>query len=810
MHDYEKQHYELLRRNAPECMVLLKNRGDFPLSGPGEIALYGSGARHTVKGGTGSGDVNSRFFITVEQGLQNAGFTVTTGAWLDAYDKVCAAAHERFLEEIRREAKEKHTMPILLGMGRAMPEPNYALPLDGRGDTALYVLSRNSGEGNDRRSIPGDVLLTETEIRDILALQEKYAHFMLVLNVGGPVDLTPVAAAENILILSQLGTVTGDALADVLLGRSYPSGKLTTTWAAWPDYPMIGGFGGEDDTDYREGIYVGYRYFDTVGKAAAYPFGFGLGYTSFALGAAELSAEGTGITVRVPVSNTGRFPGRDTVQLYASLPEGRLDRPYQTLAAFAKTGELKPGESETVTLRFGMEELASYDEKAAAWVLEAGRTILRLGTSSRDTSVCGAVDLKEGVTVRKVTRVGGVPGFADWKPETRAHEDAENVPAVTISPAAFAALKWPEPAAPSERARKKAATLSAEELIGLCIGKFSGGFTSVIGSASTHVAGAAGESIESVDGVPALVMADGPAGLRLAQKYTKDEKGCHALGSTMPAGFEELFSPAQRWFMQKLEKKPKGEIFEQYCTAIPIGTALAQSWNPALAELCGELVAEEMEHFGVHLWLAPAMNIHRSILCGRNFEYLSEDPLLSGKIAAGITRGVQKHPGCGVTIKHFFCNNQETNRYQTSSNLSERALREIYLRGFAICIREGDPVALMTSYNLVNGVHTSERRDVLKTVLREEWGWRGLVMTDWIVSMIGKRGGKYRMAKSAPSIAAGNSLFMPGSPGDYRMALSAMQGKGGKHMLTRGEAETCAAYVMDTAWRLTEHKEENR
>lgn len=802
MYDYEKEHLARMRELAPECMVLLKKDGRFPLAKAGEIALYGSGARCTVKGGTGSGDVNSRFYVTVEQGLREAGFTVTSDIWLNGYDAVRAEAKKKFIADIKAQARKQHKMAILVGMGAVMPEPEYALPLDAAGDTALYVLARNSGEGNDRKPAPGDMCLTETEIRDILAANAKYENFMLVLNVGGVVDLSPVKDVKNILILSQLGAVTGQALADVVLGKAAPSGKLTTTWSAWEDYAAIGNFADPDDTDYKEGVYVGYRYFDSVGKAPMYPFGFGLGYADFAVDAPAAEIRGTQVTVRADVTNIGTHPGKEVVQVYVSAPWGKLDQPYQTLAGFAKTGILNPGERETVTVSFCMEEIAGYDMTTAAYILEKGSYIVRVGSSSRDTIPAAVLELPETVSVRCVSHVGGEPGFADWKPR-RGEEALPDVPVLAVDPAAFAALSWPVPAQVSPRAKEITAALTDEQAARVCVGHFSdkGGIASVIGSASVKVPGAAGETCGTIDGVPGLVMADGPAGLRLTQQYFIGKNGPEGIGSGMPAGFEDYFGPVIQFILGMGKKKPKGEIRDQYCTAIPIGTALAQSWNTELCEVCGRVVGEEMERFGVHLWLAPAFNIHRSPLCGRNFEYYSEDPLICGKIAAAITRGVQSKPGRGTTIKHFCCNNQETERYTCSSNLSERALREIYIRGFEICIREANPAAVMTSYNLLNGIHTSEREDLMKTLIREEWGYDGLIMTDWVIGLMGAKG-KYRMAKAAPTVKAGNDVFMPGGPGDYRELLAALQGKDPNFAITRKEIDYCAEHVIDLALRM--------
>ncbi len=806
MNDYEKENIKILRGLAAECTVLLKSKGDFPLSAPEKIALYGSGARQTIKGGTGSGDVNSRFYVTAEQGLEEAGFTVSSKAWLDQYDAVRKEAYGQFIADLKQKAKQQHVNPLVLGMGAVMPEPAYSIPLDAEGETAVYVLGRVSGEGNDRIPDAGDIKLSATEIRDILECTRKYPRFMLVLNVGGVVDLSPVVSqVDNILVLSQLGVVTGNVLADLLLGTSVPSGKLTTTWSAWEDYSTIGTFGDPTDTLYKEGVYVGYRYFDSVGKQAMFPFGFGLGYTVFSLGQPTAVLEGTTVRVSMDVTNTGRFAGKEVLQVYVSVPWGKLDQPYQSLAAFAKTKLLAPGDKETVTASFRMEDLAGFDTETAAYILEKGSYVVRAGTSSRDTVPCTLVELDDTVTVRQLIHVGGTPSFTDWKPEEIKFQLPENLPVLKLSADAFADLKHPVPFQSSAAAKKKAAGLTDEQLIYLCIGAFKEGlatFVNVIGSASSNVAGAAGESCGKVAGVPALVMADGPAGLRLSQHYTRDSKGhAHAIGSAFPAGMEELLGKRAAMMMKLTQRKPKGEILDQYCTAIPIGTGLAQSWNLALCETCGDLVGQEMERFGVDLWLAPAFNIHRSPLCGRNFEYYSEDPLISGLVGAAITKGVQKHPGRGTTIKHFCCNNQELCRYNSNSQVSERALREIYLRGFQICIAESQPRALMTSYNLLNGIHTSERADLMKTVLREEWGYEGLVMTDWVVSFINSKS-KYRAAKSAPTIAAGNDVFMPGCPGDYKLALTALKGKNPEFTLTREQAEYCAAHLIDIAWRM--------
>ena len=803
MNQYEIEHNQIVRELGAECTVLLKTDGAFPLDKPCKLALYGSGARRTVKGGTGSGEVNSRYFVTAEEGLEAAGFTITTKSWLDAYGQLWPEAKKRFLRKLKRSALKRGTLAILSDMGAVMPEPDYELPLDGDGEAAVYVLARISGEGSDRKPVPGDIRLTETEIRDILALNRKYERFMLVLNVGGVVDLSPVMEVRNILLLSQLGVETGSILADILLGKANPSGKLTTTWSAWGDYPAVGSFGEKDDTRYNEGIYVGYRYFDSLGKKPLFPFGFGLGYTDFALKAGELTEAAGTITVGICVKNTGSRPGKEVAQLYVSQPRGKLDKPYQTLAAFVKTETLQPGAEQCAVLRFDLRDLASYDEARASWILEPGDYVLRLGRSSADTEPIAKLRLDGEAVVKKVKNCFGKPDFKDWKPESKTVETGEELPVLPVSASVLqtetADYELPHEIDPITEG------LTDEELCLMNIGAFKQkGSKSVIGNAANAVAGAAGETCSALlrKGVPPLVMADGPAGLRLSRRYTKDETGVHGLDGGMPESVMELMPAPAAFVMKRMDKKQKpvaGEVFEQYCTAIPIGTALAQSWNLEFARQCGDIVGDEMERFGVHLWLAPALNLHRDIRCGRNFEYFSEDPLLSGKFAAAVTQGVQRHPGRGTTVKHFAANNQETNRYSSNSQISERALRELYLRGFEIAIRESQPKALMTSYNLINGVHSSERRDLIEDVLRAEFGFEGIVMTDWIIGSMYFGKHKYPAPNAARIAAAGNDLVMPGGQGDLKAMLKGLK----EGLVTRSRLQINATRVLRLAKQLT-------
>lgn len=802
---FETEHLNKLRALAPECMVLLKKNGDFPLGAPCKIALYGSGARETIKGGSGSGDVNVRHYVTVEEGLENAGFTITTKAWMDGYKAVKYAAGKDFLDGIVAQAKAEGKPAFLLGMGKTPPEPRYELPIDGEGAVCVYVLARNSGEGSDRPANEGDLLLTEDEKRDILLCSERYEKFMLVLNVGGPVDISPVLdKVDNVLLLSQLGSVTGDAFADVLLGKAYPSGKLTTTWAKAKDLPTIGDFAERDDTHYREGVFVGYRYFDAMGAKPMFPFGFGLGYTEFSVKPEGFKVEDHVVTVIAEVTNIGGFAGKETVQLYYSAPQSRLVKPLRELGAYGKTRELRPGESESITLTLPIENMASWDAEHDAWLLEKGEYVLSVG----DLPV-GIVTLDRDVTTAKLSHSGGDADFDDWTPEVERVIPAD-LPVFAANAAEL------ENAGHFDRERIAGEILPVPDLSGftdqelatVCVGKHNAAeaATSFIGNSAALLAGGAGETANVVreKGFGTIVMADGPAGLRIATKYIETESGQEGLDTgafdsimgILPAELQQLIRMRQA---QREEKAKTTPVLYHYASAIPIGTALAQSWNPAVSEACGDIVGEEMEMFGANVWLAPALNIHRSPLCGRNFEYYSEDPVISGKTAAAVTRGVQKHDKCAVTIKHLACNNQETNRFGSNSIVSQRALREIYLKGFEICIKESAPKAVMTSYNLLNGVHTANRRDLLMDVLRGEWGFEGFVMTDWGTTSEKFNLGIHSASSPAQCVKAGNDMIMPGGKADVDDILDKLQ----NGELTREELEACAGRILAMSKRLS-------
>ncbi|MDD6551116.1 MAG: glycoside hydrolase family 3 N-terminal domain-containing protein [Lachnospiraceae bacterium] len=780
--DHEKKHIREMRRGAAGCTLFLKRNGDFPLEKPTAIGLYGNGARHTLKGGTGSGDVNSRFFVTAEKGLTRAGFTVTTKGWMDEYDQVKKDNHQLFVKRVKEAAVKSGMNPIQYAMGKIEPDPEYDIPT-GSGEVAVYVLSRVCGEGTDRQGIRGDFLLTKTEISDILQLKADYEKFMLVLNVGGPVDLSPVAdAVDNILLLSQLGAVTGVVLADILLGKTDPSGKLSASWVSWNNREQVGEFAEKNNTRYGEGIYVGYRYYETEGVKPLFPFGYGKSYTDFKVTPKDASLDDGILTVNAKVKNTGSLAGREVVEVYASLPDERLDQPLRVLAGFIKTPVIDAGREKSVSVKVDLRDIACFDEAASAYIIPAGDTLISVGERSDEVKTVCVLRTDDDVKTKQVRNALGETDFTDFIPKKRVLPDdaAEaQVIELTQDDIECLAVNYDQPDEIDETVKD----MSDEELAKFSVGAYKDNtIGSVIGAAGQKVPGSAGETFEEKDkGIRGLVMADGPAGLRLDRKYGVDQDGTYSYGNPMMNSLYE-FGPKVVQVLPGIQLKNAqkrtergGQIKYQFATAIPIGTAIAQSWDSEFAEACGDVVGSEMEIYGVDIWLAPALNIQRDIRCGRNFEYYSEDPLISGYMAAAITNGVQKHEGRYTTIKHFAANNQETNRMVNNSCASERALREIYLRGFEIAVRQSQPGFVMSSYNLINGTHTSERKDLMTDILRREFGFKGVLMTDWVVPGMSEKNSQWRYPEPAKVADAGTTLFMPGSRHDYEDILTGLE-----------------------------------
>ena len=800
----EKADGVLSRMAATEGMVLLENHDNaLPMPSSGNVAIFGVGAYKTVKGGTGSGAVNNRYTITARQGLENGGYHVTTS---DAYWSAMTSAYD--------------TKYGSSGGGLFGPTIDYSSveqPLTASSvapsaptDTALFVVSRNAGEGADRKSGAGDYLLTDTEKNDIALIGETYRHVVVVLNVGGIVDTSfykdinasetdPAggAAVDSLLLMSQPGQEAGNALVDVLNGTVDPSGHLTDSWASkYSYYPASAGFGANDGNtateQYSEGIYVGYRYFDSFYKTidpadpasvVDYPFGYGLSYTTFKLNVQTVQADAQTVSARVKVTNTGTRSGKEVVQVYFSAPQGGVDKPYQELAAYGKTDELQPGQSQTLTLSYDTTQMASYDTAKSAYVLDAGNYYVRVGDSSRSTHVASKLVLRSDVVTELVNHE-----LADQSPTNELTSSAANF--YTYADEAKEQSTAPQQLLDARSFSTKDDRSAYEQNVSVpSTSPYAAIDNSPISSTTAYVdaanqnnwdgTGAAypaksGESVQAVTTTPGATLYDVAkgnitlpqfvAGLSVTQLGNIVE-GSSTLGSTPSAvgaagyttplyenlgipGMVLSDGPAGLRITQQIAGTPTQY---QWATAWPVGTMLAQTWNRPLVQQVGDAVGKEMEEYGVTMWLAPGMNIHRDPLNGRNFEYYSEDPLVAGLTAASTTQGVQSNPGVGVTIKHFAENSQEASRNSDNAVVSERALREIELKAFEYVVRSAQPMAVMSSYNKIDGTWASMNYDLLTDVLRGEWGFKGLVMSDW--------GGSH---SAVASMYSGNDLIEPG------------------------------------------------
>ena len=793
----ETRNREIAYRAACEGVVLLKNDGILPFPA-GKLALYGAGASHTIKGGTGSGEVNERCSVTILEGLENRGFEITTHSWLNDFEseyehavKAAADAQRKAL----RSLNVSNIMEMILStnieaFGREITDEDVSASGT---DCCIYVLSRQAGEGGDRRLEKGAYYITDIEREAIAKCAASYSKFVLVINSGAGIDLGFLDEIENIgavLFICQLGTEGGSAFADIITGKVTPSGKLTDTWAKkYDDIPFANEFGklngNLEDEYYKEGIYVGYRYFDTFGVEPRYHFGYGLSYTSFAIKTLGVSAQGSKIEVKAEVTNIGtEYSGKETVQLYVSCPAGKLDREYQSLAAFEKTPLLAPGEKCELTLCFDMADLAAYDEETSSYILEKGDYIIRVGSSCADTAPVCAAALAEDVTLSLHDAICPVQSkFEELRSEKRAEETLpEGISRIEIAPSAFTTVKYDytEPkGCTDKRVTDFVNSLTLKEMVDIVVGIGMFG-----GKTEFNMPGSVGNTTSQFwdRGLANVTLCDGPAGLRIQKRSTVSKNG-KVKAVELPLGALELLPKFVKSFM--VGNPEKDTVIYQFCTAFPVSAALAQTWNRALLTEVGKALFDEMREYGCVYWLAPAVNIHRNPLCGRNFEYFSEDPFLTGSLAAAITKGVQSEEGYYVTVKHFACNNQEDNRNRVSSNVSERALREIYLRGFERCVREAGAKSIMTSYNRINGVYAPNSHDLCTKVLRCEWGFDGVVMTDWFSTSKGK-------ASSALAMKAGNDLIMPGGDAFKKDILSGV--KSGK--ISEEDVRRCCTNVV--------------
>ena len=734
-----EKHITLSRRAACEGSVLLKNNNGFlPFEKGKRVAVFGNAQIDYVKGGGGSGMVYSPYVRNIYDGLKMKKGKV------EVFDSLSLFSMDHVVNAYNNGGEN----------GR-LTEPKVPAELMQKArefaDTAIITICRFSGEGYDKHNDDSNKYFDlEDEEKEMVAdVLANFEHVVVLLNVGAMIDTSWFANEDKIdsaILLWQGGLEGGLAAADMLVGDDVPSGKLVDTCAEkFSDYPSSEGFHeSEDYVKYTEDIFVGYRYFETIpGKKerVVYPFGFGLTYTDFKFSNIYVGGNGKRIFVSVDVENIGKRAGKEVVEVYYSAPNGRISKESIALAAFGKTPLIEPGKKATVSLSFDVTDMASFDDmgdvEKNAYVLEKGEYKIFVGTSVRD-NVCADYRfvLEDDVIVNKLTSY-----CAPKTLEKRLLADGtyRDVLASTEKEKTFPVAYHSEYKPREEVAElydvdsgnvtldEFISQLNDEELLKILYGKPS------TGVANTGTIGC----MDNKYRIQRIATADGPAGLRL-----HPNRGIRT-------------------------------------TAFPVATALACSWNTDLLEEIGRAGALECKENNIQIWLAPALNIHRSPLCGRNFEYFSEDPLIAGKMAAAMVRGMQSQRVVG-TPKHFAANNKETNRLDSDSVVSERALREIYLKGFEICVKESSPKLIMTSYNLINGVRASENAELITGILRGEWGYEGLVTTDWS-----------NHATEYKEVKAGNDVRMPRS--ENEQLLKAYR----EGLISRDELATSAKRVLE-------------
>ena len=764
------EHANLSRKAAGEGMVLLKNEGNaLPLAKGSKVALFGKATIEYIKGGGGSGDVYTPYIRNIFEGFkmkEDEGKVEIYAPLVDFYKDYVKAESVNVLTQEQIDARwdivnnmefctyrDELTYDTFAAMHvvEAKVPDELIVSASEWADTAIVTLSRFSAEGVDRRAKGGDYYFSDLEKELIDRLGELFAKVIVVINSGATVDLEYVAEndkVQGILFGWQGGMEGGAAVADILVGDVNPSGKMADTIAkSYDAYPCKDDFWEcFDHLDYSDDIFVGYRYFMTIPGAKEqirYPFGFGLSYTTFAI-SGILAGESDGkILVAATVTNTGKVAGKEVVQLYYSAPQGKLGKAARELCAYKKTSLLAPGQSETVVMSFDIEDMASFDDlgkiQKSAYVMEAGAYGIYLGTSVLNAEKIAyeyVLDADKVVSqresrcrpfklARRMLADGSFEELPQGEPE---YYYGKNEPSGAVAPETPVMF---DDIGVKCTVEEFVAQLTVDELIYL-----------VEGHGSTGVANTGCFGGVSRLKIPAVPTADGPAGLRLDTKVGK------------------------------------------LTTAWPCATLLACTWNPELMFAVGAGGGAEIRENNIGIWLAPALNIHRDPLCGRNFEYYSEDPFVAGKSASAVTRGVQSQQ-VAVSIKHFACNSKEANRFGCDSRLSERALREIYLRGFEICVKEADPWTIMSSYNLINGQHTSESYELLTCILRDEWGYKGMVETDW-----GQKNNPVR------EVLAGNDLKMPcGYPKELKAAYE-------EGIITRADLDLCVKRILEMFMKL--------
>lgn len=769
---FDLQRYAAKARQAvAEGVVLLKNDQDvLPIALGSRVALFGRSQFNYYKSGTGSGGlVNTKYVVSIADALESK----------EGYN-INQTVKQHYLDWLQDHPFDKGA-----GWGQE-PWSQAEMPLDAElvrqarteSEIAIIILGRTAGEDQDNKPDAGSYLLTEAEENMLEIVCNVFERTVVLLNVGNIIDMKWVEQynPSAVMYVWHGGQEGGNGVLDVLTGKENPSGRLTDTIAKdIADYSSTANYGGLNRNLYVEDIYVGYRYFETFAKdRVLYPFGFGLSYTTFEIMSEEIEQNKDGIRIHMTVTNIGSKPGKQVVQVYCQAPQGKLGKPARILVGFAKTKELQPSKKETIEINIAYKAIASYDDSGvtgikSAWILESGSYTFYVGENVRDAKSCGAITI-ERLQVLEQCHEAMAPTieFERMKHASDGSLTFQPVPTRTLESKMRRADALPEEFQyTGDNGYKltdvKAGMVSMEDFIAqlsdedlCCIVRGEGMSSPKVTPGTAGAFGGVTERLKAF-GIPIACCADGPSGIR------------------MDCG-NKAFS-------------------------LPNGTCLGSTFNEQLLEELYAFEGMELRKNQIDTLLGPGMNIHRNPLNGRNFEYFSEDPLLTGKMAVAQLRGMHQ---CGVTgtIKHFACNSQEKNRNLVEAVVSERALREIYLRGFEMAVKEGNAISIMTAYNPINGFWSASNYDLTTTILRGEWGFTGVVMTDWWAR--GNDDGEAGNSQNvAAMVRAQNDLYMVVSESEQNPrgdnSVEAMK----KGTVTRGEYQRTAMnicrYLMGTA-----------
>ena len=822
---------KIARKIAEESIVLLKNADHIlPLKEKKEITFFGRTQIGTLYSGNGSGGANIAGCGTILEECEKRG--IKPESLLKEFYEYKASA-EQVTEEDEfdwtkvSEMVNSGIMYEIFGKYKA-PLDEYDVPetlifqAAEKTDTAIFVIGRNSGGEECDRHLPEDYYLTRSEESLLKDICTHFANVVIVLNVNGLIDLSwmkKYASIKSLLFIGIPGEEGASALAGILTGEINPSGKLAVTIAEhYEDYPSADHFSWDKEhlenildyesyglsseengstgftkspvTVYWEDIYTGYRYFDTFGKQVLYPFGYGLSYTAFAISDALVKKQNGGILVTADVKNIGEMSGKEVIQIYLSkvYPAEGVERPYQELKGFEKTSDLAPGEKEQVKIWIPWRELAVYDEERAAWVIESGDYLLKMGNSSRDTFVKGLICVEKTILAEQCTNCLNITECNNGKIEflTQKENDAEMASVLNITEqnkdvsgqniifvtpedvhdvqenrkCGKETISKAETTVSEREKERNLAELSIKELAALCVGYGPGTPFAAVGDRSD----------------PSTIF---------------DDEGKPMTTNSHPTGYPGYVSPAIE------EKGIKSVFYKDGPAGIggvawPTEMLIACSFDKKLWQMFGDAVGKECEEQQVNVWLAPAVNLHRNPLCGRNFEDFSEDPYLTGVCACEITKGVQNSRPVIVCPKHFAANEQETFRRGNAgknvdavdSILTERALREQYLKPFEMLVKDAGIACIMTSFNKINGSFSGGSHDLCTHILREEWGFEGAVVTDW--------GDMDMVVDGADAVAAGNDIVMPGGPPVIRQILKGYE----EGRVTREELEQAVRHLL--------------